>query len=213
MLSIDAYTAGRSTTSSFPYPQGASMTAKNLSTITTDLITSYGKTARNMIHVYRMGNQRVAHFVDQRWEKALAQSASELRKEVRKNAMAVQKTVNGLYIKGITISSDGAEGVVGKFVELAGKGVQQVAANASQFEQRTGIKTLNNLAEVAKPAVSVVSVLAEKLETRSSALASKVAGHPAGAKVAAVKRVTTRRKATPATRKSTTTRRTSRKTA
>jgi hypothetical protein len=189
------------------------MTAKNLSTITTDLITSYGKTARNMIHVYRMGNQRVAHFVDQRWEKALAQSASELRKEVRKNAMAVQKTVNGLYIKGITISSDGAEGVVGKFVELAGKGVQQVAANASQFEQRTGIKTLNNLAEVAKPAVSVVSVLAEKLETRSSALASKVAGHPAGAKVAAVKRVTTRRKATPATRKSTTTRRTSRKTA
>ena len=85
-----------------------------------------------MIHVYRMGNQRVARYVDQRWEKALAQSASELRNEVRKNAMAVQKTVNGLYVKGITISSDGAEGVVGKFVELAGRGVQQVAANASQ---------------------------------------------------------------------------------
>ena len=156
------------------------MTAKNLSTITTDLITSYGKTARNMIHVYRMGNQRVARYVDQRWEKALAQSASELRNEVRKNAMAVQKTVNGLYVKGITISSDGAEGVVGKFVELAGRGVQQVAANASQFEQRTGIKTLNSLAEVAKPAVRAVSVLAEKIETGSSALASKVAGPSRG---------------------------------
>ena len=189
------------------------MTAKNLSTITTDLITSYGKTARNMIHVYRMGNQRVARYVDQRWEQALAQSASELRNEVRKNAKAVQKTVNGLYLKGITISSDGAEGVVGKFVELAGKGVQQVAANASQFEQRTGIQTLNNLAAVAKPAVSVASVLADKIETRSGALASKVAGHPASVKVAAVKRVTTRRKATPATRKSTTTRRAARKTA
>lgn len=173
------------------------MSAKNLSTITNELIESYGKTARNMIHVYRMGNQRVARYVDQRWEKALSQSASELRSEVRKNALTVQKTVNGLYLKGITISSNGADGVVGKIVELAGKGVQQVAANANRFEERTGLTALDNLARVAKPAASVVSVLADKLELRTSQLASRVAGHPAGVRVAAVKRVTSRRKVTP----------------
>jgi hypothetical protein len=189
------------------------MSAKNLSTITTELITSYGKTARNMIHVYRMGNQRVARFVDRQWEKALAQSASELRSEVRRNALSAQKTVNGLYVKGIAISSDSADGLVGKFVELAGKGVQQVAANASRFEERTGLKALDNLANVAKPAVSVVSVLADRLESRSSQLASKVAGHPAGVRLAAVKRVTPRRKATPTARKTPAASRRSRKTA
>jgi hypothetical protein len=189
------------------------MSAKNLSTITTELITSYGKTARNMIHVYRMGNQRVARFVDRQWEKALAQSASELRSEVRRNALSAQRAVNGMYVKGIAISSDGADGLVGKFVELAGKGVQQVAANASRFEERTGLKALDNLANVAKPAVSVVSVLADRLESRSGQLASKVAGHPAGVKLAAVKRVTPRRKVTPTARKTAPASRRTRKTA
>ncbi|MEO8542088.1 MAG: hypothetical protein ABI434_00825 [Burkholderiaceae bacterium] len=187
------------------------MSAKNLSTITNDLITSYGKTARNMIHVYRMGNQRFAHYIDRQWEKALAQSASELRSEVRKNALSAQKTANDLYVRSITVSSNGADGLIGKVVELAGKGVQQVAANASRFEERTGLKALDNLANAAKPAVNVVSVLAEKLEARSSQLASKVAGHPAGVKLAAVKRVTPRRKATPGVHKAATARRASRK--
>ncbi len=199
------------------------MSAKNLSTITNELIESYGKTARNIIHVYRMGNQRVARYVDQRWEKALAQSASELRSEVRKNALTAQKTVNGLYLKGITISSNGADGIVGKFVEIAGKGVQQVAANANRFEERTGLMALDNLAKVAKPAASVVSHLADKLELRTSQLASRVAGHQAGVKVAALKRVTPRSKVSTtkgkakakavARKATTTTRRTARKAA
>lgn len=174
------------------------MSAKNLSTVTTELIESYGKTARNVIHAYRMGNQRVARYVDQRWEKALERSASELRNGARKNAQAAQKSVSGLYLKGVTLTSDGADGVVSKVVEIAGKGVRQWSVNASRFEQRTGWSTLDDLARVAVPAAQAVTSLAEKIEQRSGELANALAGHPAAAKVGAVKRVTPRKKATPA---------------
>jgi hypothetical protein len=191
------------------------MSNKNLSTVTTDLIESYGNTAKNVIHAYRVGNQRVARFVDQRWEKALQQSSSQLRAEVRRNALAAQKTISGIYIKGIEVTSDGADVVVNKAVELAGKGVQQVAANASAFEKRTGVAALNSLAKATVPAAVAVSDLAGKLEQRSSSLANTVAGKTAKVKVAAVKRktMTTRKrvvvkaaKAKPAIRKAATTR-------
>ena len=172
------------------------MSNKNLSTVTTDLIECYGNTAKNMIQAYRMGNQRVARFVDQRWEKALQESASQLRTGVRKNALAAQKAVSGIYIKGITMTSDRADVVVDKAVELAGKGVQQVASNASAFEKRTGVATLNTLAKASLPAVALVSGLAGKLEQGSSSLANTVAGTAARVKVAKVKRVTPRTTAT-----------------
>ncbi len=171
------------------------MRASNLSTVTTELIESYGNTAKNVIHAYRMGNQRVARFVDQRWETAIQQTAPRLTAQTRENALNAQKTISGIYLKGVVATSDGAYLVVNKVVELAGKGVQQVATNANRFEKRTGVTTLNRLAKVAVPAVAAVGGLADKLERSSSQLANTVAGKKATVKVAAVKRVTPRKKA------------------
>ena len=180
------------------------MRSSNLSTVTTEFIESSGNTAKNVIHAYRTGNERVARFVDQRWESAIQRTASRLRADVRKNALSAQKTINGIYVKGIVSTSEGADLVVNKFVEYAGRGVQQVATNADRFEKRTGMNTLNRLAKAAVPAVTVFGDLAGKLEQSSSRLANTVAGKKTTVKVAAVKRATAARKAgTTASRKST----------
>lgn len=170
------------------------MSAKNLSSVTTDAIESYGNAAKNVIQAYRLGNHRVAAYVDQSWEKALNRTASQLRSEVRKNALTAQKTISGMYVRGIVVTSDSADVVVSKVVELAGKGVHQVAVNASQFEKRTGVKALNSIAKAAVPAAIVVSGLADKLEQGSSRLANSVAGKKSGVRVATVKRVTPAKK-------------------
>jgi len=185
------------------------MRSSNLSTVTTEFIESSGNTAKNVIHAYRTGNERVARFVDQRWESAIQRTASRLRADVRKNALSAQKTINGIYVKGIVSTSEGADLVVNKFVEYAGRGVQQVATNADRFEKRTGMNTLNRLAKAAVPAATVFGDLAGKLEQSSSRLANTVAGKKttvkvAAVKVAAVKRATAAWKAgTTASRKST----------
>jgi hypothetical protein len=171
------------------------MRASNLSTVTTELIESYGNTAKNVIHAYRTGNERVARFVERRWESAIRQSASRLRADVHENALNAQKTISGIYVKGVVRTSDGADLVVDKFVEYAGKGVQQVSTNVDQFEKRTGVTALNRLAKAAVPAVTVVGDLAGKLEQGSSRLANTVAGQKAIVKVAAVKRAASPKKA------------------
>ncbi len=167
------------------------MSAQNLSSVATSLIQTYGNTARNVVNAYRVGNERVAGLVDQRWESAVMKSARKLSAEVRSNALSAEKKLSGYYIKGITLYSDGADLAISRAVTLAAKGVQQVAANATRFEKATGSQSLNKIAVAAVPAVVAVSKVAEKIEARSTQLVKAAQGDKGGkvgATVSAVKR-------------------------
>ena len=157
------------------------MTAKklstaDLSTVATDLIGCYGNTAKNVIDAYRAGGERVVTVLEQRWNSALKQSRSQLATGVAKNASAAQLAFSSYYSKGLTQTSKGAELVVSQLVKFAEAGVERVAANASLFEEKTGLNTLNTIADVTKPGVVALSQFAAKLEEKSAQLASKIAG-------------------------------------
>jgi hypothetical protein len=163
------------------------MSSKNLATVTNELIESYGNTAKNVINAYRVGNERAVAYVDHSWAAAVKKTGTRLSPEVRGNAVAAQKKFTGFYARGVELTSDGADVAVNKAVELAGKGVVQVAANASQFEKATGVK-LHALAVAAVPAAQAVTKVVAKMEVQSGVLANKIAGKTAKVKVAAVKR-------------------------
>jgi len=155
------------------------MSAKKLSTVATDVIESYGNTAKNVIHAYRNGGERAVDLLQKSWDRALRESRSQLAAGVASNATAAQQAVCGYYIKGLTLTTHGAEQAVSQIVKLAGTGVERVAANASRFEEKTGVKALNTLAQVTLPSAVALSTLATKIEKKSAALASKIARHKA----------------------------------
>ncbi len=171
------------------------MSAKNLATVTNELIESYGNTAKNVINAYRVGNERAVGYVDQSFATAVKKTGTRLSAEVRGNAVAAQKKISALYVQGVTLTSDSADVAINKAVELAEKGVEQVAANASRFEKATGVAALNTLAVAAVPAAQAVTKVAAKLEAKSGALANKIAGKTAKVKVAAVKRTVVKKAA------------------
>lgn len=177
------------------------MTSKNLSAVTTELIASYGNTAKNVISAYRVGNERAVGYVNEVWVSAVAKAGPRLKAEVRNNALSAQKKVAAYYVQGVTLTSDSAEVAVNRAVELAGKGVEQVAANASRFEKATGVTALNTLADAAVPAALAVNQVAAKLEAQSTQLVNKLAGSKAKVKVAAVKRTVAKKAAAPRARK------------
>ncbi len=152
------------------------MSAKNQSTVASDLIESYGNTAKNVIDAYRAGGERVVGLLEQRWNEALKQSRGELTAETAKNASAAQLAFSVYYTKGLDLTTSGAQQVVSQLVKLAEAGVERVAANASAFEEKTGVTTLDTLAKVAAPGALVLSKLAEQLEQKTAELASKIAG-------------------------------------
>lgn len=153
------------------------MTAKNLSTVATDLIECYGNTAKNVIDAYRAGGERVVTVLEKRWNAAFKESRSQLTKDVAQNASAAQLAFSVYYSKGLMQTTKGAELVVSQLVKLAEAGVERVAANASLFEEKTGLNTLNTIAQVTKPGAVVLSQFAAKLEEKSAQLASKIAGN------------------------------------
>jgi hypothetical protein len=164
------------------------MTNPSLTSVTNELITSYGNTAKNVILAYRVGNERVAGYIDSSWTSAVGKAGTRLSQEARTNALSAQKKVSGYYVKGVSLTSDTAELAVQKVVSLAGKGVEQVAANASRFHQSTGSSALSTLAVAALPAAQAVTKVVAKLEVQSGALVNKIAGSKAKAAVATVKR-------------------------
>jgi hypothetical protein len=165
------------------------MTAKNLSTVTNELIASYGNTAKNVIQAYRVGNARIASYVDQRWANAVEKVGSQLSDEIRTNAVAAEKLVTGYYNKSVVLGTDGADLAISKVIGLAGRGVEQVAANASRFEKATGFTALNTIASVAVPAAVAASGAAFKVEAKSDQLVRSIAGVRPRAKRAVAKRV------------------------
>jgi secreted Zn-dependent insulinase-like peptidase len=152
------------------------MTAKNLSTVATDLIASYGNTAKNVIDAYRASGERAASLLEQRWNRALKESRSELSAETAKNAAAAQMAFSAYYSKGLDLTTTGATQVVSQLVKVLEDGVERVAANASAFEEKTGVTTLNTLAAVTAPGALVLSKLAAQIEQKTAELASKIAG-------------------------------------
>jgi hypothetical protein len=164
------------------------MAKQNLATVTNDLIASYGKTAKNVISAYHLGNQRAVSYADQSWASAVKKAAPRINAEVRNNAIAAQKKMTSYYAKGVMATADGAVVVVDKAMELAGKGVVQVASNASRFEQSTGMSTLTQLAVASLPAAQAAAKAADKLELQSRTWAQKAAGSATTAKAASAKR-------------------------
>jgi hypothetical protein len=152
------------------------MSAKNLSTVATDLIESYGNTAKNVIDAYRAGGERVVTLLEQRWNSALKESRSELTAETAKNARAAQAAFSAYYTKGLTFTTNGAQQVVTQLVKLAETGVERAAANAALFEEKTGASALTTLAAATAPGALALSKLAAQIEQKTAELASKIAG-------------------------------------
>ncbi len=164
------------------------MAKQNLATVTNEIIESYGNTAKNVITACRVGNKRAVSYVDQSWATAVKKTATRLNADVRGNAIATQKKITAYYAKGVEATTDNANLAVNKAVELAGKGVVQVAANANRFEKSTGVTALSTLAVATLPAAQAVVKAAAKLEEQSGVLAKKIAGRPVKAKATAAKR-------------------------
>ena len=168
------------------------MANQKLATVTNELIESYGNTAKNVINAYRVGNERAAVFMDQRFVSALEMAGSRLSAKTRKSAVSAEQKLTAYYVKSVEVTSDNANMVVNKAVELAGKVVVQVSANAGRFEKSTGVTTLSSLATAAVPAAQAVNKVAAKIEAKSSELARKLAGKSVRAKA---KAATTKAKA------------------
>jgi hypothetical protein len=175
------------------------MANQKLATVTNELIESYGNTAKNVINAYRVGNERAAVFMDEQFVAALDKAGSRLSPKARKSALSAEQKLTAYYVRGVEVTSDNANMVVNKAVELAGKGVVQVSANAGRFEKSTGVTTLSSLATAAVPAAKAVTKVVAKIEAKSGELATKLAGKPVRAKAAKVAKATkTVVKATPA---------------
>ncbi|SFB73577.1 hypothetical protein SAMN05216344_102127 [Polaromonas sp. OV174] len=152
------------------------MSAKNLSTLASDLIASYGNTAQNVIDAYRAGGERVVSLLEQRWNRALQESRTQLTAETVKNASAAQLAFSAYYVKGLSLSSEGAQQVVKQLRKVAEAGVERAAANAALFEEKTGVTALQTLAQASAPGALALSKLAAQIEQKSADLASKIAG-------------------------------------
>jgi hypothetical protein len=164
------------------------MAAQTLTSTTNTLIETYGNTAKNVVHAYRVGNARAARFVDQSWASAVAKTSGRLSDDLRQRAVDAQRKLSVNYVHAVALSADGAEIAINKALDVSGKTISQWAANADRLEQAAGVAPLQALAKVALPAAQVVQKIATSLEVQSARLLNTVEGEKAAVRSASVKR-------------------------
>jgi hypothetical protein len=152
------------------------MSAQQFSTVAYDVIVSSGNTAKNVVHAYRAGGERVAGLLEQRWDRAFKASRAQLSTETAKNATAAKQLVGGYYAKGLTVATDSATEVIAQLVKVLGGGVERALAGAELVQAKTGMSTIDTLAQATLPGVVALSTLATQVEEKSAVLARKVAG-------------------------------------
>ena len=177
------------------------MSQKNLSTVATDVIATYGITATNVINSYRFGGERVAGFIDQRFAAAVNRGAAALRKDLRSNLIGSQQRVSGYYVKGLHFGTDRAQSVVGVAVDLATKSVSLVAENAERLDRAANLNALPRLNRVAMPVAELVIKVADRIEEGSSELVKRVSGKAMPAKALATRKLAAATDKATATRK------------
>jgi hypothetical protein len=179
------------------------MSTKNLSSIATDVIATFGITATNVINSYRFGGERLIGFVDARFAPAVNRGASALNKGIRSNLIGNQQRISSYSIQGMRYGTDRAQRVVGFAVDLATKGVSFVAANAGRIDCGVNVGALKTLNSVAMPAAIAVSTVVDRIEEGSSTLVRRVSGKAMPAKAVATRKLVaaTRKRVTKATTK------------
>jgi len=177
------------------------MSQKNLSSVATDVMATYGVTATNVINTYRVGGERIAGFVDQRFAAAVNRGAAAPRKDLRSNLIDSQQRVSGFYVKGVCFGTDRAENVVGVAVDLATKGVSLVATNADRIDRASKLNALAKLNRVAMPVADLVIKAAEHIEEGRSELVKRISGKAMPAKALATRKLKASTAKATATRK------------
>jgi hypothetical protein len=152
------------------------MSAQQFSTVAYDVIVASGNTAKNVIHAYRVGGERVAGLLEQRWDRAFKESRAQLSTETAKNATTAKQLVGGYYAKGLTVATDSATEIIAQLVKVLGGSVERALAGAQLVQAKTGTTTIDTLAQATLPGVVALSTLAAQVEEQSAALARKVAG-------------------------------------
>lgn len=165
------------------------MSNKNLSTVATQVIEAYGITATNVINTYRFGGERVLGFIDERFASAVERSVSALSNGTRSTLIDGQQRVSGFYVKGLHFGTDRAQSAVGVAVDLATKGVNLVASNATRLDRRVNLNALDKLNRVAMPAASLLNSVALGIEEGSTELVKRVAGESMPAKAIATRKL------------------------
>jgi hypothetical protein len=152
------------------------MSAQQFSTVAYDVIVASGNTAKNVVHAYRAGGERVAGLLEQRWDRAFKESRAQLSAQTAKNATAAKQLVGGYYAKSLTVTTDSATEVIAQLVKVLGGGVERTLAGVELVQAKTGLSTIDTLAQVTLPGVVALSNLASTVEQQSATLVRKVAG-------------------------------------
>ena len=151
------------------------MTAKNLSTVATDIVETYGKTAINAIATYRIGSERLIAFVDHRVAVPAVGGASRLGDGFRSNVIDARKRVRNLYLQGLATGADRANELVTTAVRVASKGIERFAAYADRVGGTPMRSPVDILAQAALPLAHRFGTVAARVENGSDRLVRRVA--------------------------------------
>lgn len=151
------------------------MTAKNLSTVATDIVETYGKTAINAITTSRVATERLLGFVDRRVAAPAVSGTLRLSEGLRSNVVGARQRARSLYLQGLANGATRAHDLVTAAVRVTSEGIERFAAFAERAGAGTASGSMGVLTRAALPAANVLSNVSRRVQDGSDRLVRFVA--------------------------------------
>ena len=95
------------------------MNTDTIRTTAQQWIATFDDGAQRAIAGWRSGADRLGTAARHRWDTAFAESSPQLSAETRQNASHLRDVVSGWYVRGVELSTTGAERAVETLVQAA----------------------------------------------------------------------------------------------
>jgi hypothetical protein len=103
------------------------MAQENFRTSAEQWLHSFDSQAHHAITQLRESSDRLGAFARGRWDRAFAESSPKLSEETRRNASHARDVFSRWYVKGVAVSTTGADRAVDALVDVARTAVTRAA--------------------------------------------------------------------------------------
>jgi hypothetical protein len=148
----------------------------NLNAVAIDVVGQYGLAGKHLVNAYRLGTQRAAAKLTERYTSMMQSSAMPLvDPSVRVSILSAHAQLTGFFINGVARATEQADLAIDKITDSTAQGIKRLGGVGERFEAMVGTPVVETMTKINMPAAQLSLQIAGQVAEGSKRLVERVA--------------------------------------
>jgi len=150
--------------------------SNSLNAVAIDVVGQYGLASKNLVNAYRVGTQRAAEKMSERYTSMIASpSLPMVNDTLRSSILSAHQQLTGLFIGGVARATEQADLAIDKITDGTTLGIKRLGNVGERFESMMGAPVVETVTTLNMPAAKLSLQIAGQVVEGSKRLVERVA--------------------------------------